>query len=158
MKKTFLFFVIFIAACETSQAPSSQPIEAAKYNLALGLDYLQQHQWVEAQQKLFLSTTQNPRAAEGWEGLAYFFQKTARPAVARKYYQKALALAPHDAALLNNYGAFLCQQGESLEGIKLLEQALKDIHYAYPEKIQENIKICQALEKFQGVASQAQTR
>ena len=45
---------------------------------------------------------------------------------AGRSYRQALALAPRRGGLLNNYGAWLCGQGQSAEALVLLDRALQD--------------------------------
>lgn len=153
----FLFVAVFLMpGCQTGHVDNQNLREAAQYNLELGLAYLQQNDLSLSREKLFLATRQNPDSAETWMALAYFFQKTHSPELAKKYYRKALTLAPDDPAVLNNMGAFFCQEREYSEGLSLLQKALKHLDAAAPDKIQENIKICSLLAE-QGLHEQPKT-
>jgi len=153
MKKLLLLLVVVIlCSCQKpaiQQNPSANLQEASQLNMQLGLDYLAQRQYPEAQQKLILATQEDPKSAEAWAAFAYFFQKTHRPELAKRYYQKAIDISPNATAILNNYGAFLCQQNQVEEGLSYLKKAKNDITYLYADQLEQNIQICKALGKAQ---------
>ena len=61
--------------------------------------------------------------------------------LAGRMYQQALSLSPRRGDLLNNYGAWLCGQGESAEALVLFDRALLDPQAPLPD-LTANIGIC----------------
>lgn len=136
-----LFFSL--AACTINNHPA-HPVEASALNLQLGLIYLQENNWLQAENRLLLAKQQNPHSVSALNGLAYVFQKTQRNTLAYDYYRQAEKLEPNNSEVLNHFGAFLCQQGDYVQGIKWLQQARH--HNALTEQsIEENLQICTSL-------------
>jgi len=139
--------ISYLSACVAT--PSSQQSvhlsEAAELNCQLGLAYIKQNNWAQAEDRLMLAKQQDPQSASVLNGLAYIFQKTQRIALARLYYEKALLLQPHNPELLNHFGAFLCQQGEYTQGTVLLNHARQYGNFSNIQLADENLKVCYLL-------------
>ena len=122
---------IGLSACQTAMSTTPENISgqapnlklAAQYNVELGVSYLQQGDVARARQKFVLATKQDPNAA-------------------RKAYQKALAIAPNSSETLNNYGVFLCQQGQAAQAVNYFQQAVSDPSYANIGQAYENAGFC----------------
>lgn len=57
-------------------------------------------------------------------------------------FRKAAELAPQRGDVLNNYGAWLCQQGQSAESLAWFDRALQAPGYATPGEAQANAGSC----------------
>ncbi len=123
----------------------SQHEGAARANLNLGLAYLDSNERVEAKDKLLLATRLAPHDPWVWSALAYFEEFAGEDLLAEKYYKKALHLCPHEGALHNNWGAFLCRHQHYQEGIKQLLIAAEDPNYLDPRKAYLNAAHCARL-------------
>src|SRR5690242_7983555 len=86
--------------------------KAASYNVQLGLGYLKQGDRPRAKKKLLTALEQEPTSADVNSAMAYYFEQTGEQNQAEKYYLKAITLSGNKGAQLNNYGAFLCRQGD----------------------------------------------
>lgn len=141
-----MFFSFILNGClNTSYTESSSHPDKAKaayYNTELGLAYLAKGNLVRAKQKLLLAESFDPKSADVNAALAYFFEKVQDPDDAKKYYQQALRYAPDEGAQLNNYGAFLCRQGQYREAEQYFLRAVKDIHYLHTASAYENAALC----------------
>lgn len=141
--------ILCMSACTvTHQATSERDLSAAaELNRQLGLAYLQQNDWLRAEDRLMLALQQDPQSASILNALAYIFQNTQRISLAQFYYEKAQRLQPHDPELLNHFGAFLCQQGDYTQGIAILQQARRYSRLPTLQLIDENLYICHLLAK-----------
>jgi type IV pilus assembly protein PilF len=66
---------------------------------------------------------------DGYTTLAVILELQGRADVAGQAYRQALALAPAQGDLLNNYGAWLCGQGHPADALVLLDRAMADPDY-----------------------------
>lgn len=142
----FSYMFFSLAACNLQQDTTSSALTsretATKIQIELGLSYLQQGNISRAKMKLLLALQQMPKSPLALEAMAYFWEKTGEIAKARLYYQRAIKFAPDEGVILNNYGVFLCQQGEYFDAEKFFLKAVKDVNYLYPAEAYENMGIC----------------
>jgi len=150
-----------IAGCMTTQenqqpyanlnnenlAPSNQSIqrakaETAKINAQLGIAYLEQKNVQRAKQKLLLALQQDPNIPEPWYSMAYFLEATGNSVEAKKYYLKAVEVAPARGDAQNNYGTFLCRSGHYKESIEHFMIAANTSDYLDPAAAYENAGLC----------------
>nr|WP_241480565.1 type IV pilus biogenesis/stability protein PilW [Legionella norrlandica] len=61
---------------------------------------------------------------------------------AKLYYHKAILLSGNDGAQLNNYGAFLCRQGDYKNAEIYFLKAVKDQNYVNTSGAYENAGLC----------------
>lgn len=118
--------------------------EAATYNTQLGLAYLKQGNRVRAKRKLLLALEQAPNAANVNAAFAYFMEKSGELDKATVYYKKAMLLAPKEGRQLNNYGAFLCRQGQYKQAEMYFLEAVNDMKYEHTAGAYENAGLCAA--------------
>jgi type IV pilus assembly protein PilF len=116
--------------------------KAASYNVQLGLGYLRQGDRSRAKKKLLTALEQEPKSPDVNSAMAYYFEQTHEVNQAEKYYLKALSLASHKGAQLNNYGAFLCRQGNYQKADRYFLNAAKDLHYIHTAGAYENAGLC----------------
>lgn len=116
--------------------------DAASYNTQLGLAYLKQGNRERAKSKLFLALSQAPDSPVVNASVAYLMEKVGEMDKAHSYYKKAIALAPGSGAQLNNYGTFLCRQGQYREAETYFLQAVKDVRYPHTSGAYENAGLC----------------
>lgn len=69
-------------------------------------------------------------------------------------FQRAISLAPTDPDLRNNYGLFLCEQGNYQAGLAQLAQAWSNPLYATPALAYENASRCAAASGNQTLANE----
>jgi type IV pilus assembly protein PilF len=128
---------------EASDMPTPRPkSEVAKINAQLGLAYLEQKNVQRAKLKLLLAMKQSPESPEPWYSMAYFLEATGNKSEARRHYLKAVQLAPLRGDVHNNYGTFLCHEGQYQESIKHFVIAANIPDYLDPAAAFENAGLC----------------
>ena len=128
--------ILFMPGCSSSlQKNSSSKIdrnEIVKINTELGLSYMQNNRFSDAEEKLSKALKINPRNADTLNAMALLKSKTNQQEQAIYYFRKALELDRSDPAINNNYGQYLCAMGSHKEGIYYLKIAIKN--YEIPNK------------------------
>ncbi|HLD17376.1 MAG TPA: hypothetical protein VJB02_06710 [Coxiellaceae bacterium] len=122
----------------------STPTSLARTHLELGLAYLNAHQPRLARHYLDQARAEAPKDPFTWQALALSAAQEHQVREAHSFYHHALQLAPHNPAIHNNYGAYLCREGEYSAGLRELKQALGDSNYASAPLVEENLRHCQA--------------
>jgi type IV pilus assembly protein PilF len=69
-------------------------------------------------------------------------ERRGRTRQAGENFRKAAELAPQRGDVLNNYGAWLCQQGQPAESLVWFDRALQAPGYATPAEAQANAGSC----------------
>lgn len=120
-----------LTACVTVEpdgVPRSKadPVEAARINTQLGIDYLRQGELERARDKLERAVDQDGSQPLAHTSLAFAYQQLGQFEKADRHYRRAVSLSPRDPDILNNYGVFLCSQGRGDEALKRFEQALEN--------------------------------
>lgn len=118
------------------------PIKASQIYAELGLGYLQEGEVERAISKLERALELNKKNAAAHHYLAEAYKQLNDPELAERHYKKAVALAPDDATILNNYGAFLCGQSRIDDAEKYFLKAAETPRYRTPELSYENIALC----------------
>ncbi|MDP3268947.1 MAG: type IV pilus biogenesis/stability protein PilW [Legionella sp.] len=143
----FILSLMFLQACQPikdTETPVSKKTDlsrAASYNTQLGLEYLKQGDRPRAKSKLLTALKQKPKSPDVNAALAYYFEQTNELDQAKKYYDTAMKLSP-TGAQLNNYGAFLCRQGEYKNAEIYFKKAVEDVQYLNTAAAYENAGLC----------------
>lgn len=128
--------------------PPPQPVmkpdlhEAAKYNVELGIAYMQRGELAVAQEKLERAVKESPRDPEVHSALALLQERLGNPAQADREFREALRLAPHDPDIANNYAVYLCRTNRVNEGVKQLLATARNPLYTTPEAAYTNAAVC----------------
>lgn len=137
-----------IVACQTTQSTSTisddKKMSAAKINDQLGMAYLQRNDLQRAKQKFLLALDEAPSLPEAWYSMAYYLESTGNQDQAKEHYLKAVALAPQRGDVLNNYGTFLCRNGDYKGAVEMFLKATKDTKYLDQAGAYENAGLCAA--------------
>lgn len=106
--------LLMLSACTTTdnQRSKEDNQESALINARLGLAYMQQGNFELALEKLERALLQDPDQPVAHHYIAELYRQLNAPDDAKKHYQKALKISPRDHSLHNNYGVFLCDQGD----------------------------------------------
>lgn len=148
LKLLLLASFLNLAAChnnkEEDDFTKNQPnlSKAATYNMQLGLGYLKQGDRPRAKKKLLTALEQEPNSADINAALAYYLEQTNELDDAKKYYLKAISLSSNSGAQLNNYGTFLCRQGEYKKAEIYFLKAVEDRQYINTAAAYENAGLC----------------
>ncbi len=133
-----------VGAC-ASQPPSqfdSDPQEAARLNAQLGAQYLRNDRLQLAKSKLDKALQQNPDNADAHAIYGLLSMRLNEPSAAREHFDTALDLRPRDPQILNNYGTFLCGQGDYEAGTERFIQAAENPLYETPAYAYANAGRC----------------
>lgn len=103
--------------------------QARQAQLELAKGYLQEGMTAEAKKPLQAVLKDNPSDGEANEVLALVFQREMEPELADSHFRKALA-GKREARVLNNYGAFLYEQGAYEQAMDIYTEAAEDAMYA----------------------------
>lgn len=152
MLKIFHFFFIItfllLQACTHEEESEKQNLKkpdlskAASYNVQLGIGYLKQGDRPRAKNKLLTALEQEPLSPDVHSAMAYYFEQIGEINQAKTYYLKAMSLGKNGGAQLNNFGAFLCRQGNYKQAENYFLQAVNDLKYLYTAGAYENAGLC----------------
>jgi type IV pilus assembly protein PilF len=132
-----------IAACTSTKEPSEvSDKDAARYNVQLGMSYMQRGDLEGAREKLERAARQDPELPAAQAALGILYERAGDIPRAQEHLRRATRLAPDDPNMLNNYGGFLCRKGEYEEGIRHFEMAASNAYYRSPETALSNAGVC----------------
>jgi type IV pilus assembly protein PilF len=132
-----------LAGCtSTSDAPEVSEKDAARFNVQLGMNYMQRGDLEAAREKLERAVKQDPSLPAAHAALGILYERAGDVPRAHDHLRRATRLTPDDPSLLNNYGGFLCRQGEFKEGIRHFEMAAGNAFYRSPEVALANAGVC----------------
>jgi type IV pilus assembly protein PilF len=143
-----LVTLLGLAACVASQQPLSSSdrakrlVDASTANTQLGIAYMRQGDIPLAKEKLDRALMENPNSAEVHGARAMLFDRMGDPKEADGEFKTALALAPHDPDVSNNYAVYLCQTGRTDEGVRRFEQVARNALYRTPWAAYTNAGVC----------------
>lgn len=120
----------------------STPIEMAESRIALGLGYLEQGNRVRARQSLQKALQHAPHYYRAQLSMAHYFEIVGETSAAQQLYQTALREHPRNGNVLNNYGAFLCKQGEYSRADQYFMRAVEQPYYYLIPASYENAGFC----------------
>jgi type IV pilus assembly protein PilF len=132
-----------LTAC-SSKPEKPQPVAEtpAKINADLGLGYMQQGDYKRAMEKLQTALQYNPNYDRAHHYMAELNRRLGDTESANFHYSRALELAPEDAQLRNNYGAYLCEQDRFADAEEQLLLAVNDPLFEGRLQAVENIGLC----------------
>jgi len=154
-KTILLTSILFTTACSQQQGYEqadntygSQDLhQSAKYNVQLGLGYLEQGDVERAKEKFLKAVKQSPRMPQAHYNLAHFYYLIDELKQADKHFNKAISYSYGNTKGIlgtahNNYGVFLCQTKRYQEAYHQFEQAIDDFNYADSSSAYENSGLC----------------
>ncbi len=149
LKFLLLASCLYLNACQNNKEDEPLPSKnqpnlnrAATINMQLGLGYLKQGDRPRAKKKLLTALEQEPNSADVNAAMAYYLEQTSEIDEAKKYYLKAISLSSNSGAQLNNYGTFLCRQGDYKQAETYFLKAVKDTQYIHTAGAYENAGLC----------------
>lgn len=144
---TALFSLLLSACVSHNSTMDFDKQQAAKARIELGLGYLAQQNAQQAKQNFDKAFTYAPDYYLVHSALAYFYQQQGDIANARAAYLKALDLDSEQGEVYNNYGAFLCAQGQFTIAYEQFSAALNTPNYYHQADTYENMALCALSEK-----------
>lgn len=119
------YLTMILTACSSSSNTDLiNREEALKARITLALAYLEQGNFAKAKENIDKANAHNPKHYLPYSVQGYYFQQIGEWQNAEKSYQTALRLSKNRPDVLNNYGAFLCQQQHFEQAYVIFEQAL----------------------------------
>lgn len=115
---------------------------AARFNLDLGIAYLQQGNLALAKDKLERALAEDPRDANIHSAMAMLEDRLGHAEAADKYFRTALRMAPQMPDISNNYAIYLCRNGRTAEGVARFLVVANNALYATPEAAFTNAAVC----------------
>lgn len=149
LKKWFFTSIAIttLSACvtvEISDEPQvySNPKEKAEARIALGMGYLQQGNMAKARENLEKAMEHAPNFYRSQLTLAHYYEKVGENDKALRLYKKALNNDPKNGNVLNNYGTFLCKQGDYEKADQFFNKAIDQPYYYQISGSYENAAFC----------------
>ena len=118
-----------VAGCISSSsrpAPSGKSsVDAAQYNMQLGISYLRQNNLQAARDKLEKALDEQPNLATAHTALGVVFERLEDPSGAEQHYRRAVDLDSTDPDNLNALAVFTCSRKQKPEeALKLFDRAI----------------------------------
>ena len=129
---------------EQKQVAKAPPESRARVHTALAALYYQQSSFKTALNELGAAIRIDSAYAPAYSMYGLVYMQLNENGRADDSFQKAIALAPEDPDIRNNYGLFLCQTGQFQAGLIQLEQAWKNPLYDTPGRALANASRCAA--------------
>ena len=108
----------------------------------MALGYLQQEDFVQAKLNLDKAFEHDERYYLVHSALAHFYQLQGDTEKAKQAYLQAIKLDDKQGDVYNNFGAFLCGQGEFEQAYSQFNAALAAPNYYHQADTYENIALC----------------
>lgn len=124
--------IVVLTACtgpQVKEQDNSRLKRASRYNVDLGIAYMQDDKLDTAMTKLKKAIEQDPRSARAQDAIAVLYGRIDENELADKHFRRSLRLEPDNARTHNNYGQFLCRTGEYEQAEKEFTTAAKDPLY-----------------------------
>lgn len=145
---------LWLTGC-TSQSSEQEQVkfnrsEAVTARIKLAIAYLEQNDFPKAKQNIDKALEHDNQDYLPHSVLAYYYQQIGENAKAQETFKTAISLSEKLSEtkqprpdVLNNYGAFLCKQGEFDNAYQKFEQALQSQERYYNQAdTLENIALC----------------
>jgi type IV pilus assembly protein PilF len=120
------------------------PQERARIRTELAAGYYQRGQMDVALEELGNAKALDPGYSRIYDIYGLVYAMLGERAKAEENFRQALALAPDNAEIRENWGAYLCGTGRAREALPEFEQVLKDPLYRTPEIALINAGKCSA--------------
>ncbi len=133
--------LVLLAACTTSPEQRIDEEKVAEANANIGIDYMRKGQYDLALNSLHKALRFNSDHVNANWALGITYDRLKEPVEAQRFYSRAAQLQPRPD-ILNYYGVFLCQQGQTAEAVSNFERAAANPRYAAPEDALANAGFC----------------
>lgn len=134
-----------LAACvrtDVIEEPTASPVEAARANFQLGVEYFKKNKLPLAYEKFKRSVEQDGSVSQSHAFLALVAEQLDQKDEARKHYRLALRINDKDPVVQNMYGAYLCREGQAAKAEEHFLLAANNRFYGTPEAALTNAGAC----------------
>ena len=141
--RLLVFFLPILTACVTAGGePPVQNKKNSAINVQLGIGYMQQNNFEQANQRLRRALDLDPDSSKANYFYALLQEQLQAKDVAEKHYKIAVELDSNDSVAANMYGKFLCLNGREAESEKYFLRAVDNSLYKTPEIAYTNAALC----------------
>ncbi len=142
---------VALSACVTQEfANNDTPVvknqanrdDMAATRISLGLGYLRMGNMAQAKQNLEKAKKFSPKMVQVYTAFAHYYETVGENELAVSSFEEALSIKSDDADTLNNYGVYLCRQGQTEAAEKQLLKAIAVPSYVLVAKSYENLASC----------------
>jgi type IV pilus assembly protein PilF len=137
-----LVFALYACSTNPAGSDSQRARRIADTNIQLGVAYMRQGDYDTAMTKLHKALEADPDSATANGTLAILYENIGENDLAEKHFKKALRLSPEDPQTHNNYGQYLCRQGEYTQALEQFKIAASDPLYPGIAASLTNAGIC----------------
>lgn len=118
------------------------PQQMAESRIKLGLGYLENGNMLKARENLEMAIKYAPNYYRSRIAMAHYQERVGENEKAESNYKIALRKSPKNGNVLNNYGAFLCKQGEFDKADQYFHRAIDQPYYFLLSASYENAGLC----------------
>ena len=146
------FLFLLIAGCtplssggQSELKTSSDTTELqrrASIRLQLAVGYYHERQWSVALDEIKQALVIEPNNADAYSVRAMIYMEMGETNLADENFKRAMSISPNSPDLSNNYGWFLCQNGQEARSITYFEAAFNNRTYQSPAKALNNAGVC----------------
>jgi type IV pilus assembly protein PilF len=149
-----LGFVILIAvqiSCTSTTTTTTESIKPDPADVAnrkanvlikLGMAYSERGQQEVAMQQYNKALKVYPQSYDAHTVIANLYEQIDQPELAQQHYEEAIDLAPDNPSTLNNYGKYLCNNGDYQQAEKYFTRAASTPFYSRPWLPLTNAGLC----------------
>jgi type IV pilus assembly protein PilF len=143
-----LLLCLLLAACASggrttpSASVAHAPSSGGRLNLGLAEGYLTKGDLPKAAERAEMVIASDPRWAQAHALRAVLHERAGETDKARRAFDRALALAPKDGAILNAHAVWLCGHGQVDRADREFSLALADPDYRMPVQALANAGKC----------------
>jgi len=131
-----------VPVSEQTTNPNDILQKSAKTHTELGTLYMQAGNMAVAMEEARMATMIDPGYAPGFSLMGLGHMMLNEMPLARQAFERAIQLAPGDPQIANDYGWFLCQNGQERDAMKYLESAARNPLYKTPTRPYANMGLC----------------
>lgn len=114
----------------------------AGIRLQLAVGYYEQRQFEVALDEVGKALQADPNLADAYSVRALIYTELGEKRLADENFNRALQISPGNPEFLNNYGWFLCQNGQEARSLSMFDAAVRNRSYASPSKALNNAGLC----------------
>lgn len=137
---------------QINPTPPASPRRRAELHTELAMGYYERLQMNVALQELAIAEKDDATYPRIYSTYGLVYTMLGDAAKAEASFQKALSMAPNDAEIRHDWGAFLCTHGRAQESIAQFDFAVADPLYKAPEVALTNAGKCSAMIGNEGAA------
>lgn len=147
----FLTLISFLNGCHQTQVVSQETYtpsnKMVENNMLRGIEYMKLGKYDIALERFNEALTVDPNYAEAHDAIAILYEQLGQSQQAQLHYEQAITLKSHDSNIHNNYGQFLCKQGQWEAAHTHFLKAAENPLYRTPHIPYTNAAICAFLYK-----------